>query len=57
MKIKLVRESENIGEKDDELSILKFSKTASQKNISPKQSGDDVLIIKSDKKVSDDDDN
>lgn len=37
------------------MSILKFSKSASQKNISPKQSGDDILVIKSDKKVINED--
>ena len=53
-----MRESENICEKDEELSLLKFTKTASQKNLSPKQGGElgqgsanDFLVIKSDKKI------
>ena len=62
LKVKLVRESENICEKDEELSLLKFTKTASQKNLSPKQLGEfsqgapnDFLVIKSDKKINNED--
>ena len=49
----MVRESENIAEKDDEPSILKFTKTASQKNLTPKAEHE-FLVIKSDKKVTPD---
>lgn len=61
LKVKVVRESENVVDKDDG-SMLKFSKSASQRHMIPKTTEtkqtaqNEILVIKSGKKLSQEED-